>query len=43
MHEDHVEIHVRSVFLQGVLIEEFKNLPKFFYSTKTISLNLKVG
>ncbi len=34
MHEDNVEIHVRSVFLQGVLIEEFSNLPKFFLQYK---------
>lgn len=34
MHEDHVEIHVRSVFLQGVLIEDFKSLPKFFLQYK---------
>ncbi len=34
MYEDHVEIHVRSVFLQGVLTEEFKNLPKFFLQYK---------
>ena len=34
MHEDNVEIHVRSVFLQGVLLEEFNNLPKFFSQYK---------
>lgn len=34
MYEDNVEIHVRSVFLQGVLTEDFKNLPNFFLQFK---------
>ena len=30
MHKDGVEIHIRSVFLQGLLLANLKNLPKKF-------------
>ena len=34
MYEDGVEIHIRSVFLQGLLLSDLKNLPKKFIKYK---------
>ena len=43
MYEDGVEIHIRSVFLQGLLLSDLKNLPKKFIKYKKFLKVLKIG